>query len=132
MSSPVSLNGRLTRDPELRFTNGGKAVAQFTVVTSRRFNNNGTWEEKDTSFWDCTAFGEMAENICESLNKGSLVLVTGAMRQESWEKDGQKKYAWRVLVDDCGPSIKWQKLDVQTPTGRATKSSASYDSEPPF
>lgn len=129
MSSPISLSGRLTRDPELRFTNSGKAVAQFTVVTSRRFNNNGTWEDKDTSFWDCTAFGDMAENICESLNKGTSVVVIGAMRQESWEKDGQKKYAWRVLVDAVGPDLRWSKLDVMPPTGR-TKN--SYDEEPPF
>jgi single-strand DNA-binding protein len=125
MSSLVHPNGRLTRDPELRFTSGGKAVAQFTVVTSRRFNNNGTWEDKDTSFWDCTAFGEMAENICENLKKGDSVLVSGQMRQETWEKDGQKKSAWRVLVDDVGPSIKWTKK-------AAGSSSSSYSDEPPF
>lgn len=128
MSSSVNLNGRLTRDPELRFTNSGKAVAQFTVVTSRRFNNNGTWEDKDTSFWDCTAFGEMAENICEQLNKGSSVLVTGDMRQETWEKDGQKKYAWRVLVADVGPSIRWQKNGNSKPAAKAQE----FDEEPPF
>lgn len=126
MSSSVHPAGRLTRDPELRFTSGGKAVAQFTVVTSRRFNNNGTWEDKDTSFWDCTAFGEMAENICETLKKGDSVLVHGQMRQETWEKDGQKKSAWRVLVDDVGPSIKWTK---KTSSG---SSSSSYSDEPPF
>lgn len=127
MSSPVHPNGRLTKDPELRFTNSGKAVAQFTVVTARRFNNNGTWEDKDVSFWDCTAFGEMAENICENLHKGDGVLVTGEMRQESWEKDGQKKYAWRVLVNDAGPSLKWRK---QAATTAAV--SSSYSDEPPF
>lgn len=121
MSSSVSLNGRLTRDPELRFTHGGKAVAQFSVVTSRRFNDNGTWTDKDVSFWDCTAFGEMAERICEDLHKGSSVIVSGQMRQETWEKDGQKKYAWRVLVDDVGESMKWKK-----PAG------GSYNDEPPF
>lgn len=122
MSSPVHPEGRLTRDPELRFTNGGKAVAQFTVVTSRRFNNNGTWEDKDTSFWDCTAFGEMAERICENLKKGSSVMVTGQMRQESWEKDGQKKYAWRVLVDNVGESLRWRKQEE----------TSNFSDEPPF
>lgn len=126
MSSLVHLAGRLTRDAELRFTSGGKAVAQFCVVTSRRFNDNGTWVDKDTSFWDCTAFGEMAENVCEQLKKGDSVLVVGQMRQETWEKDGQKKSAWRVLVDDVGPSIKWTKK------AGGGSGSSSYSDEPPF
>lgn len=129
MSSKVTINGRLTRDPELRFTNGGKAVAQFSVVTSRRFKDNQTqeWQEADTSFWDVTAFGDMAENICESLSKGSSVIVTGAMRQEVWtDKEDKERRAWRVLADDVAMSIKWRKTERTTPTDRA-----SYE-EPPF
>ena len=129
MSSPVSITGRLTRDPELRYTNGGKAVAQFSVVTSRRFNDNGTWIDKDVSFWDCTAFDVMAENICEALSKGSAVIVIGDMRQESWEKDGQKKYAWRVLVRGVGPDLRWSKLE-SPPVKNG--SSGSFDEDPPF
>jgi single-strand DNA-binding protein len=68
----------------------------------------------------------MAENICENLHKGSLVLVSGEMRQESWEKDGQKKYAWRVLVSDVGESLKWANDKPKT------SSSSSYDEDPPF
>lgn len=119
----------MTRDPELRFTNGGKAVAQFSVVTSRRFKDNQTqeWQEADTSFWDVTAFGDMAENICESLSKGSSVIVTGAMRQEVWtDKEDKERRAWRVLADDVAMSIKWRKTERTTPTDRA-----SYE-EPPF
>ena len=127
MSSPVHPNGRLTKNPELRFTNGGKAIAQFNVVTARRYKDGDQWQEKDVSFWDCTAFGEMAENICENLHKGDAVLVTGEMRQESWEKDGKKNYAWRVLVSDVGPSLKWQRKPADS-----NGSSSSYNDEPPF
>src|SRR5579863_6415043 len=114
MSSKVTLNGRLTKDPELRFTNSGKAIAQFSVVTSRRYKDNQTqeWTESDVSFWDITAFGDMAENICESLAKGSPVIVTGAMRQEVWtDKEDKERRAWRVLADDVAMSVKWRKTD---------------------
>ena len=125
MSMQVTVRGRLTRDPELRFTNGGKAIAQFSVATSRRTkDDDGQWVDTDVSFWDCTAFGEMAEKICEDFRKGHAVLVVGAMRQESWEKDGQKKYAWRVLVDGAGPDYRWVK-----PAGQKND---SYNDEPPF
>lgn len=135
MSSKVTVSGRLTRDPELRFTNGGKAVAQFSVVTARKYKNpSGQWEEADTSFWDITAFGDMAENICETVSKGSPVIVTGAMRQETWQdKEGKDRRAWRVLADDVAVSIRWQKLDVRTTEDRISGGGSSADyQEPPF
>lgn len=133
MSSKVTINGRLTRDPELRFTNGGKAVAQFSVVTSRRYKDNQTqeWKESDTSFWDITAFGDMAENICESCQKGSQVIVTGAMRQETWvDKEDKERRAWRVLADDVALSVRWKKIEATYPNER--NSHSSYNDEPPF
>jgi len=131
MSQPITVVGRLTRDPELRFTSGGKPVAQFSVATSRRSKNeaSGEWEDLDTSFWDCTAFGPLAENLCDSFYKGLAVVLQGNMRQEFWEKDGQKRSKWAVLVNAAGPDLRWGKPATQTPTERATR--ADYD-EPPF
>src|SRR5262245_60349540 len=99
MSTQVTLRGRLTGDPEMRFTANGKPVARFSVVTSRRFKNerSGEWEDRDTTFWDCVAFGQLAENVAESLEKGTAVIVTGSAASEEWEgKDGQKRRSTKV------------------------------------
>lgn len=135
MSSKVTLQGRLTRDPELRFTQGGKAVAQFSVVTVRRVKKNDVWEDEDVSFWDCTAFGDMAENIVESMEKGTSVIVIGSMRQESWTtKDNEKRTSWRVNVDDVAVSVRWKAIsEAKTGSHREpVKTVAGGFSEPPF
>jgi single-strand DNA-binding protein len=105
MSSPVTLRGRLTKDPEMRFTNGGVALAQFTVVTSRRFKDqNGDWQEKDVSFWDVTAFDKLAEQIAENCVKGTSVIVVGSMFQEKWvNKEGENRTSWKVTAESAGP-----------------------------
>lgn len=115
MSTPVNLTGRLTGDPELRYAPTGTAVARFTVVTSRRVKNQqtGDWEDADTSFWDCVAFKQMAENIAESLTRGAAVMVTGKMSQRTWEdKEGQKRKSFEVTADEVGPSLRWASAKV--------------------
>ena len=138
MSSKVTLQGRLTRDPELRFTQGGTAVAQFAVVTVRRVKKNDEWVDEDVSFWDCTAFGPMAENIVESMEKGTSVIVTGNMRQESWTtKEQEKRTSWRVNVDDVGVSVRWKAIGDSTKSGGSLREpvktgAAGFSDEPPF
>ena len=114
MSAQVTVKGRLTADPELTFTSGGKAVAKFSVVSARRVKDNqtGEWSDADTSFWNAVAFGDFAENICESLEKGTSVIVTGTMKQEIYEKEGQKVYAWKLMADDVAASCKWAKVQA--------------------
>jgi len=138
MSSKVTLQGRLTRDPELRFTQGGTAVAQFAVVTVRRAKTAaGDWEDQDVTFWDCTAFGTMAENIVESMQKGTSVIVVGNMRQESWTtKEQEKRTSWRVNVDDVGISVRWKSLS-EAKTGSSNREpvktgGGSFSEDPPF
>jgi single-strand DNA-binding protein len=138
MSSKVTLQGRLTRNPELRFTQSGTAVAQFAVVTVRRVKNvsTGDWEDQDVSFWDCTAFGSMAENVVESMSKGTSVIVIGSMRQESWTtKEQEKRTSWRVSVDDVGISVRWKSIS-EAKTGNShrepVKTGAGFSDEPPF
>lgn len=109
MSTPVTLAGRLTRDPELRYGKSGKPVATFAVVTSRRVRNaqTGEWSDADTTFWDCVAFGQLADNIAESAEKGTAVIVTGNAAQEEWEgKDGTKRRSMKVTCEDVAVSVR--------------------------
>lgn len=138
MSTQVTLAGRLTRDPEMKFTSSGKQVTRFSVVTSRRVKNNQTseWEDKDTSFWECVAFGQLAENVAESLTKGTAVIVTGSAAMEEWEKDGQKRRSVKVTAEDVAPSLRFASAKVAKAERRdATAHSSGEDpraSEPPF
>lgn len=116
MSTPVTLCGRLTRDPELMFSGQGAPIVKFSVATSRRVRDKdtGEWSDADTSFWDCTAFGELAENLCESLQKGTAVLVQGNCKQETWQDKttGEKRSAFRVVANDVGVNLRWHKTPM--------------------
>lgn len=129
MSTPVTLRGRLTRDPEIRFSAKGNPVANFSVVTSRRWKNDQTseWEDRDTTFWDCIAFGQLAENIGESLTKGTAVVVTGNAFQEEWEdKSGNKRRSLKVTADDVAPSLRTASAKI----AKAERRSAQDTSKP--
>lgn len=110
MSSTMTLTGRLTGSPELRFSPSGVAVAAFTIVTSRRMKDQATgdWSDADTTYWDCKAFKQLAENICDSLDRGMEVVAVGRAVQESWEdkQTGQKRSKISVTVDHIGPSLR--------------------------
>lgn len=94
----VTATGNLTADPELRFTNNGKAVASFTVACNdRRKDATGNWIDGDTTFLTCQAWDEQAEQITEQLSKGQRVTVAGKLRQRSYEaKDGSKRTVYEV------------------------------------
>ena len=138
MSTQVTLRGNLTRDPDIRYSAAGKPVVRFTVVTSRRFKNDktGEWEDRDVTFWDCVAFGQLAENAAESLEKGTGVIVQGNAAQEEWEtKDGEKRRSMKVTVDDLAVSLRWYSAKV-TKSAERTKDPERQESpfrdEPPF
>ena len=141
MSTPVTLRGRLTKDPEVRYSNAGKAVTRFAVVTSRRVKDQqtGDWSDADTTFWDCVAFGQLAENCAESLEKGTAVVVTGNAAQEEWEtKEGEKRKSMKVVAEDIAPSLRFHsaKASRATRTEGDAKSAETEDpwanDEPPF
>ncbi len=115
---PITIVGNLTGDPELRFAATGTAVAKFTVAFNPRTLNKetGKWEDGEASFYSCTAFGSLAENVAESLTRGTRVVVSGEMRQRHWEADGEKKSMWQLLVDDVGPSLAYATARVQKTT----------------
>ena len=107
--STVTIVGNLTRDPEIRYTSGGAAKASFGVAVSRRWQNRQSqeWEEQ-TSFFNVVCWRDMAENVSESLAKGSRVIVTGRLEQRSWEtENGDKRSVVEIVADEIGPSLRW-------------------------
>lgn len=96
--SNVTLIGNLVRDPELRYIPSGTAVADVTIAVTEREKKNGSYQDC-TAFVDCTLWGKTAELANEHLQKGSSVCFNGVIRQESWEKDGQKRSKLKVVVN---------------------------------
>lgn len=113
---PITVIGNLTGDPELRFTPQGTAVCAFTIAHNARTydKDSGEWKDGEPSFYRCTAWRQLAENVAESLAKGARVIMTGSQRQRSWEgKDGQTVYGWDVTVDAVGPDLTWATATVK-------------------
>jgi single-strand DNA-binding protein len=109
----VTLIGNITRDPEIRFTSGGRGVASFGLAVNRRYQSNGEWQEQ-TSFFDVVAWGTLGENVAASLNKGTRAVVYGRLEQRSWEnQDGEKRTKIEVIADEIGPSLRWAQANVE-------------------
>lgn len=120
----VCFVGTLGRDVELRFTPAGRAVGNTSIAVSRRYKKQGEdkWEE-ETTWWNLTIWGEMAENAASSLVKGTRVFVTGRVQQRNWEDDeGNKRTSLDIVVDEIGPSMRWatcviERTERSKPTG---------------
>jgi single-strand DNA-binding protein len=111
----VTIIGNLTNDPELRFTPSGAAVANFTVAsTPRTFDKQSNdWKDGDTLFMRCSVWRDAAENVAESLVRGSRVLVSGRLRSRSYEtKEGEKRTVVEMEVDEVGPSLRYATAKV--------------------
>ena len=114
MDNTVTLVGNVTRDPELRYTTNGAANVGFGLAVNRRWMNRATneWQEQ-VSFFNVVAWREMAQNVAESLTKGSRVVVTGRLEQRSWEtEDGKKRSSMEIAADEIGPSLRWATASV--------------------
>lgn len=114
--------GNLTGEPELRFTQQGVAVTQFTVaVNPKEFDKAaGQWKDGSPSFVRVECWRNLAENVAESLTRGARVVVTGRWREEHWEKDGQKYSAWRLTADAVGADLTFATVKIAK-TGRSTE-----------
>ena len=121
----VIITGNLTRDPEIRFTQSGTAVATFSVASQdRKRDADGNWVDGDTTFLDVTAWRQTAENVGDSLSKGDRVVVYGRLRQRSYEtKQGEKRTVLEVEADEVGPSLYRAKARLE----KANKGSAPVD-----
>ena len=140
----VTVVGNITRDPELRFTTGGRAVASFGIAVNRRYQVNNEWQEQ-TSFFDVVAWAQLGENAAASLNKGARVIVSGRLEQRSWETpDGDKRSKIEIIADEIGPSLRWATARVErtdrsggdrsdrggAPVGSRTIENQALDEEP--
>lgn len=125
----IPLAGRVVReDPTLTYANSGTAVARFTVVTSRRIMNKATsqWEDTDTTFYRCVAFGPLAENIAENIQRGTAVILQGRLSQEDFtRKDGSAGQSIKFVVENLGEDLRWKKT-------KGMEVKAEADEEPPF
>jgi len=105
----ITIAGNLVDDPELRFTPAGQPVARFRVASTPRFldKNTNEWKDGDSLFLTCNVWRQAAENVAESLTRGTRVIVSGRLRQRSYEtKEGEKRTVYEVEVDDVGPSLR--------------------------
>jgi single-strand DNA-binding protein len=111
----ITVVGNLTADPELRFTPSGAAVANFTVASTPRIfdRQSSEWKDGEALFLRCNIWREAAENVAESLTRGSRVIVTGRLKQRSFEtREGEKRTVFEVEVEEIGPSLKYATAKV--------------------
>jgi single-strand DNA-binding protein len=130
----ITVIGNLTTDPELRFTPSGTAVANFTVASTPRQldKQSGEWRDGDPMFLRCAVWKQYAENVSESLVRGSRVIVHGRLKQRSYEtREGEKRTVTELDVDEVGPSLRYATAKVNR-ISRATGSegSSSWTPEP--
>ena len=121
----LTVIGNLTADPELRFTPSGAAVANFTVAsTPRTFDRQANeWKDGDTLFMRCSVWKEQAENVADSLTKGTRVIVTGQLVQRSYDtREGEKRTVVELRVDEVAPSLRYAIAKVARAQRNATSS----------
>lgn len=120
----ITLVGNLTRDPELRFTTGGRGVASFGIAVGRRYQVNGEWQEQ-TSYFNITAWGQLGENAAATFTKGTRVIVTGRLEQREYTtREGDKRTAIEVVADEIGPSLRWATAQVERQSRQGGENSA--------
>ena len=124
----ITMIGNLANDPELRFTPSGAAVANFRVLhTPRRFDKaRDEWVDGETLALDCSVWRDAAENVAESLTRGARVIVTGRLKQRSYEtKEGEKRTVIELDVDEVGPSLRYASAKV-TKTQRRSDAGGGF------
>ena len=117
----TTIVGNLVEDPEVRFTNNGIAVTNLRVAVTQRVQQNGEWRGGDTSFSKVNVWRGQAESLAESLAKDDRVMVTGRLRQRSWETpEGEKRSVAEIEADEVGASLKFATAKVERASERAT------------
>ena len=108
----VALVGNITDDPELRYTQSGKAVANFTLAVSHRTKKDGQWQDVTDGFFTVTCWNSLADNVAASLKKGCRTLVAGKLIQRSFETDGQKRSVVEIVASQVGPDLSFATAEV--------------------
>jgi single-strand DNA-binding protein len=121
----VSINGRLVREAELRFSTSGAVVLRFSIAVNRSVKKGDKWED-EASFFDCAMFGKMAEGVSEYLSKGKQVSIIGELVQNRWEKDGEKRSKVEIIVN------KLQLLGGKDEQKQEQQGPESFEDDIPF
>jgi single-strand DNA-binding protein len=115
----TTIIGNLAEDPEVRFTQNGIAVTNLRVAVTQRIQQEGQWRDGDTSFLKVNVWRDQAEHLADSLTKGDRVMVTGRLRQRSWETpEGEKRSVAEIEADEVGASLKWATAKVERTSQR--------------
>ncbi|MFE7155310.1 single-stranded DNA-binding protein [Streptomyces sp. NPDC057636] len=149
--TPITVIGNLTADPELKFTEGGAALAKFTIAaTPRTFDReSGQWKDGTATFFRCAAWRQLAEHAADSLTKGARVVAHGRIRQHDWKTDqGENRSMLVMEVDEIGASVRFTTVtinakrpaqpgpaagdDAWNTPGSAASASKPESDEPPF
>jgi single-strand DNA-binding protein len=140
----TSIVGNLVEDPELRFTSSGIAVANLRVAVTQRIQQDGQWRDGETSFLHVNVWRGQAEHLADSLAKGDRVMITGRLRQRSWETpEGDKRSVAEIEADEVGASLKFATAKVERASERATSDrtqgrerqaerGGDFNDQPPF
>jgi single-strand DNA-binding protein len=128
--------GNLTADPELRFTPNGAAVTNFTIASTPRIydRQSGEYKDGEALFMRCNLWKDAAENVAESLVRGTRVIATGKLKQRSYEdREGQKRTVVELEVEEIGPSLRWTTAKVASKSSRSSDNSGpSYPTGDPW
>jgi single-strand DNA-binding protein len=122
----ITITGNLVNDPELRFTPSGQPVATFRVASTPRFLDKTTneWKDGDSLFMTCNVWRQAAENVAESLQRGMRVILSGRLKQRSYEtKEGEKRTVYEIEVDDVGPSLR----NASAKVAKVARSGGAFD-----
>jgi single-strand DNA-binding protein len=140
----TTIIGNLVDDPEVRYTNNGIAVTNLRVAVTQRVQQEGQWRDGDTSCFKVNVWRGQAEHLAESLSKGDRVMVTGRLRQRSWETpEGEKRSVTELEADEVGASLKWATAKVERSSQRGNgdrtqdrqrqaEQSGDFNDQPPF
>lgn len=131
----ITVVGNLTDDPELRFTNSGVAVAKFRIASTPRFFDKqaNEWRDGEPLFLPCQVWRDCAEHVVESLARGMRVVVTGRLRQRSYEtREGERRTVIELEVDEVGPSLRYATAKVTKASRGQQSSRQAVDDEPPW
>ena len=126
----ITVVGNLTADPELRYTQNGVAVANFTIASTPRLydRQSGEWKDGEALFMRASVWREFAEHVASSLTKGARVVATGRLRQRSYEtKEGEKRTSIELEVDEIGPSLRYATAQIQRQSSGGSKSAGAID-----
>jgi len=130
--TPITLVGNLVDDPELRFTPAGHAVARFRVAsTPRIFDKQANeWKDGEGLFLTCNAWRKLAENVAESLQRGTRVIVQGRLKQRTYEtKEGETRTVYEVEADEVGPSLQFTTAKVADKAKRGGRDQAPWPAD---